>query len=105
MENNVIKGIIFDFDGTLVDSVKIWAKIDEEFFKRKCVEPPVNFGKMIELNTFYQICELVVDYYQWADDPKDIYAEWLEIARQAYINEVKPKEHIKEYLEKLKNRG
>ena len=30
-----IKGVIFDMDGTLVDSMWVWRKIDEEFILKQ----------------------------------------------------------------------
>lgn len=100
-----IKGAIFDFDGTLMESMGIWEKIDEKFLGSKGLAVPKDFGKTIALMTFEQVCHYTVAHFQLPDTPSQLYRDWFAVAREAYENEVKLKPHAKEYLERLKQQG
>ncbi len=47
INNQDIKGVIFDLDGTLLDSCGIWHDIDVEFFKMHNLELPSDYSKEI----------------------------------------------------------
>ena len=38
--DKVIKGVIFDLDGTLIDSMRIWYDIDRRFLRENGVTDP-----------------------------------------------------------------
>ena len=37
--------LIFDFDGTLADSIGVWVEIDKEYIERYRLTEPENFHK------------------------------------------------------------
>lgn len=43
--------IIFDLDGTLLDSMPFWASLGSEYLKSKNIEPPVNLRETIDALT------------------------------------------------------
>nr|MBK5237184.1 HAD family phosphatase [Clostridium sp.] len=47
-----IKAAIFDLDGTLVDSMWVWGKIDEDYFKIRNMDLPKNLKTQIEHLSF-----------------------------------------------------
>ena len=47
INNNEIKMIIFDLDGTLLDSLKIWKDVDINFFAKRNLEMPSDYGQKI----------------------------------------------------------
>lgn len=100
-----IKGAIFDFDGTLMESMGIWEKIDETFLGSRGLSVPPDFGKVIALMTFEQVCCYVVERFCLQDTPAQLYRDWFAVARRAYEDEVKIKPGAKAYLERLKSRG
>lgn len=100
-----IKGAIFDFDGTLMESMGIWEKIDERFLGSRGLEVPPDFGKTIALMTFEQVCHYVVEHFGLQDTPQELYSAWFAVAREAYENEVSIKPGAKEYLERLQRQG
>lgn len=99
------KGAIFDFDGTLVESMGIWEKIDREYLNGKGVEVPHGFGKTISLMTFYQVAEYAVKIFGFKENAQNVYEEWLEVAMRMYDKEVCVKENVEEGLAFLYERG
>lgn len=47
-----IEGTIFDLDGTLIDSMGIWEKIDYEFLNKRNLKVPYDLKDKIESLTF-----------------------------------------------------
>lgn len=43
-----IKAVIFDMDGTLIDSLWVWKDVDVEFLKRRNIELPEDLQRAIE---------------------------------------------------------
>ncbi len=47
-----IQGAIFDLDGTLIDSMTIWEKIDYDFLSKRNLKVPSDLKNKIETLTF-----------------------------------------------------
>ena len=43
-----VKGVIFDLDGTLIDSMWVWEAVDEEFLGRYGYDVPKDLGRKVE---------------------------------------------------------
>lgn len=54
--NQLPKAALFDFDGTLFDSMWVWRRLDENFLRRHGVEPPPDIGKVVRSMTLLQSC-------------------------------------------------
>ncbi len=50
-----IKGAIFDMDGTLIDSMWVWSKIDEEYLSKRNLTLPENLKEDIEHMNFSEV--------------------------------------------------
>lgn len=100
-----IKGAIFDLDGTLLDSMGIWSDVDRIFFARRGMEVPKDFIKMIAPLGFSAAAKYTINRFQLQEKEEDIVAEWQELAKEAYAEQVKLKPYAKEYLEMLKKQN
>ncbi len=101
MDNN-IKAVIFDLDGTLFDSCAMWDKVDRLFFKRRGMEVPKNFNKLIAPLGLTKAAKFVKDTYNFKDTEEDIKKEWHDLAIYEYENNIELKDGAREYLEYLK---
>ena len=99
------EGALFDLDGTLLDSMWVWAKIDEEFLSRRGIEVPPDYFHTIAPMTFRQTAEYTRDLFGLKESPEEIMAEWNLMAMDAYVNKVGLKPYAKEYLKHLKENG
>jgi HAD superfamily hydrolase (TIGR01509 family) len=100
-----IKAAIFDLDGTLVDSMGIWSKIDIEFLQKRGLEVPSDLREHIEHLSFIDTAKYFKDRFGLNETIEDIMAEWNEMAYYEYTNTVKLKQGAKEYLDCLKAKG
>ena len=100
-----IKGIIFDLDGTLIDSVGVWEKVDEVFFSKRGHEVPNNYGDAISVCGFYQAAVYTAELLNSPESPGEIIAEWNKIALDLYKNSILLMPYALEYLEHCKRAG
>lgn len=100
-----IKAAIFDMDGTLVDSMWIWDKVDKEFLASRGIDYPENLKTEISHLSFEGTVRYFKETFGLEETLEDISREFNELAYNAYRNDVKLKAGAKEYLEKLKANG
>ena len=98
-------GIIFDLDGTLIDSMWIWRAIDIDFLGRRDIELPDDLQKAIEGMSFTETAQYVKDRFSLNESLDEIKNEWHDLAYDYYKNKIKLKENVKQLLEKLKGEG
>ncbi len=99
------KGIIFDLDGTLVNSSHVWSKIDEEFMAKRGIELPPNYFKEVSAMNFMQASVYTNERFSLNENPEDIIAEWNEMARHEYAHNIRLKAGAEEFLKRLKQKG
>lgn len=100
-----IKGAIFDLDGTLLDSMWIWADIDKRFLSKRGIEVPSDYMAMVGAMSYRQAAEYTIARFCLTETPEDLMNEWSEMAVGAYATELKLKPKIKNILTKLKSQG
>ncbi len=102
---NNIKGIIFDLDGTLVDSLWVWASIDDEYLKKYNLLVPENLNEEINHLSFTQTAEYFKKKFNIEDSIEEILKDWNSMALNHYSYDVKLKPGVYEFLKKLKAKG
>lgn len=93
------KAIIFDLDGSLVDSMWIWKEIDIEYLKRFHIELPENLQSEIEGMSFSETASYFKQRFQLQDSVEQIKKDWNEMAWHKYSHEVQLKKGAKELLD------
>lgn len=98
------KGIIFDLDGTLLDSMGIWKKIDIDFLGKRGFEVPGDYQAAITPLGARAAAVYTIERFGLTDEtPESLMEEWMEMAYEAYSDrlELKPfaYETVKNYYE------
>ena len=96
------KAVLFDLDGTLVDSMWVWRDIDVDFLSAIGQTLPDDLQKCIEGMSFTETAEYFKERFNIKDDVEDIKAKWNKMAYDKYTSEVKLKKGAKEFLARLK---
>ena len=100
-----ITGAIFDFDGTLFDSMHVWKGIRYNFMNELGIKLTEEDKKIFEGLFLRESLLIAIERFGL----KQTYEELLEILfnyiKRRYLAETEPKNDIIEFLEKLKSKG
>lgn len=100
-----ITGAIFDFDGTVFDSMHIWKGVKFQFFDRIGLvlgeEQREEFKNLFLLDAI----ELAKERFNLKMTDKELFNEFFTLIKEKYLDDTEPKNDIIEFLEKLKAKG
>ncbi len=99
---NNIKGAIFDMDGTIIDSMWVWSRIDRDYLKKRGTEVPEDLYDNIGHLSFNETAEYFKDRFNISDSVENIQEEWNRMAFDEYSKNVKLKPGVKKFLNILK---
>lgn len=102
---NNIEAVIFDLDGTLVDSMWMWREIDVEYLSQFDIEVPSDLQQAVEGMSFSETAQYFKERFNLPDPVEVIKMEWNKMAWDKYGNEVPLKKGVIEFLEELRCRG
>lgn len=92
--------VIFDLDGSLVDSMWMWHAIDVEYLGRFGLEPPENLQAMIGGRSFSETAVFFKEMFQLPDDLEQIKEDWNRMAWDKYTHEVPLKKGAAAFIER-----
>lgn len=99
-----VKAVIFDLDGTLVDSMWMWKQIDIEYLGRFGIELPEDLQSCIEGMSFSETAEYFKQRFELPDPIDKIKSDWNAMAWDKYANEVPLKAGVADFLELLREK-
>ncbi len=100
-----IKGAIIDLDGTILDSMWVWAEVDRRFLSVRGHDVPDDYMHAINHMTMTEVAEYTINRFSLKDTKEELIAEWVMLAKDAYGSEVELKPNVLLYLQKLTDSG
>ncbi len=101
----MLKGAIFDFDGTLVDSMFIWDTIGEDYLRSVGKEPHENLKEAFMTLTLEEAAEYYREHYGVTLSVKEIVDGVNGMIEEIYRTKVTLKKGVADYLNFLKENG
>lgn len=99
------KAVIFDLDGTLLDSMYVWQNVDKAFFKSIKIPMPIDYFKNINGLSLEDAAKYTKNLCGLKETEQEIIKIWINLAYYEYKNNVKLKEGAYEYLIYLMEKG
>ena len=100
------KAVIFDLDGTLIDSMGIWIQVDKEYLQMRGIPVPDNLFLDVEGgNSFNEICLYFKNKFNLPESIEEIGVEWTRMVAEHYRTDVKLKPEAQELLQFLKEKN
>jgi len=100
-----IEAVLFDMDGTLLDSMWLWKTIDIEYLKRHNVEYPEGLQEGIAGKSFHETAIYFKERFGIKDDIEKMKNDWNDMAYDLYKHRVKPKKGADVLVKKLREKG
>ena len=100
-----IDAVIFDMDGSLVDSMGMWRAIDIEYLGHFGIPLPENLQAEIEGMSFGETALYFKEHFPIPNSVEEIMQTWNRMAWDKYVYEVPLKEGIPEFLRGCKENG
>ena len=101
-----IEAIIFDIDGTLMDSMHVWTDIDDIFLEKYGLEKPEGFHEGMEGKSYSETAQYFLDLFPTLPHTReDLEKEWHEMAYEFYAEKLSLKEGAYEFIKEMHEKG
>lgn len=101
----MIRGIIFDIDGVLLDSLEIWKDLGARYLKSIGVWPEDGLNRILFPMSMEEGADHLKKHYRLNESITDILNGISKMLEAFYFEEVLPKPGAKELLEYMKTKG
>ncbi len=98
-----LQGAIFDFDGTLFDSMYLWDNIATDSLIALNIEPPSDYRSKLRNLSVPQAAAYTIERFNLDMTVEEFVAMINKMIEHYYFNEIMPKEGIPELLHDLSN--
>lgn len=99
------KALIFDVDGTLLDSMPMWARLDIDYLEGMGYKPEKDFCTRVKMMTISDASVYIRDFFNVDKTPETITREIMDMARVHYEEDLLLKNGAAELVRKLKEDG
>ena len=96
--------LIFDLDGTLIDSNGVWVEVDKIFLGRRNAPYTKEYYEGVAHTILTNCAVFTKEYLHLEESCEEIIAEWMELAEGQYHN-IPLKQGVREYLDRCREAG
>ena len=100
-----IDAVIFDMDGTIIDSMHVWRDIDIEYFEKYGKVLPDTYQKDIEGFSVIETARYTKETFGFEDSIEDMMQEWNDMAHEHYKHHIPLKPDVLKFMQRLKSNG
>lgn len=94
-----MKGVIFDVDGVLLDSMEVWEHLGELYLKELGITPEEHLSETLAVLSMEEGAEYLVQHYGLPSAPAQVVEEVVLLIRDAYEKWIPARKGVEEFLE------
>lgn len=92
------EGVVFDLDGTLIDSMWVWEQVDIDFLGNRGFKVPPDYLDAITPMGFEECADYTIKRFHLKETREEVVNEWYSMAIDAYSHRVGLKSGVSEFL-------
>lgn len=100
-----IKAIIFDMDGTLIDSLDVWAESDRIFLEELGLPYNTSVSQAMKKMHYNSACDYIKETYSLEMPSEEIGRRIMEIVKDSYMHTIPLKPNVYEYIAAQQKKG
>lgn len=97
--------LLFDMDGTLLDSNGVWKEVDTAFLAKRGFPYTKDYYEGVAHTIFQLAAKFTKAFCGLSETEEEIMAEWMEMAGDLYATDVPAKPGVVEFLDEMRGRG
>lgn len=102
----MIKAVIFDLDGTLIDSMGVWTQVDKDFLAKRNIPLPADlFDNLESGNSFQEVALYFKKRFGLPESIEEIMAEWTSMVAHHYQHNIIFKDGALDLVKSLRSAG
>lgn len=101
----MIKGVVFDVDGVLLNSMPVWENLGELYLERLGVGAEKDLGETLFAMTLEEGAQYLIERYGLDKTPEEIIKGLNREAKDFYVSKVPLKEGVRQYLYEFRERN
>ena len=99
-----MNGLIFDLDGTLLDSMPAWNQLLDNMLLSKGITPPADLLDRTKTLGLENATDMVLQEFGLEDDPTKVYQMFQDEMEYQYCNAIPLKPGVQEFLDSMKGK-
>jgi len=101
----IYKGIIFDLDGTILDSMKIWERADELFLSENGIACKPEISDIVKKMSIEESAQFFIDKFRLPHTKGYVIDRIEEIVSEQYEKRIQLKPYVEQFLDWLDERN
>lgn len=100
----MVRGVIFDVDGVLLNSMPVWENLGELYLNRMGIEAEKDLGEILFEMSLEQGARYLIDRYSLSFTPEQVIDGLNREVKDFYENRVPLKEGVRQFLSEFRER-